>query len=340
MSDLASSLPINLALEPMEAKLVAELPDGPGWQYEPKWDGFRCLAFKAGDEVELKGRSGKSLARFFPDMVAAVRSLPIGRMVVDGELVIQLGDSLSFDALQMRLHPAASRVKKLAAEHPARFILFDCLMSSDGEGLLDKPLVERRRSLEQLDLASGAAIFSLSPITTDVGKAREWLRTTGGDLDGVIAKRTDASYRPGERAMLKVKNIRTADCVVGGFRYERASRQVGSLLLGLYDSAGRLDHVGYTSTLPRGERAELTRLLESLVEPPGFTGDAPGGPRRWSTERSADWEPLRPELVVEVRYDHVTGNRFRHGTTLVRWRKDKAPRQCTFEQLEKTKGRE
>src|SRR5262245_61807351 len=335
MTDLASRLPIDLALEPMEAKLIAELPDGPGWQYEPKWDGFRCLVFKAGEEVELKGRSGKSLARFFPDMVAAVRSLDVDRMVVDGELVIQLGDTLSFDALQMRLHPAASRVKKLAAEHPARFILFDCLMSSDGESLLDKSLVERRRALAQLDLASGAAVFSLSPVTTDVEKAREWLRTTGGDLDGVIAKRMDTAYRPGERAMLKVKNIRTADCVVGGFRYERASRQVGSLLLGLYDDAGRLDHVGFTSTLPRGERAELTRMLESLIEPPGFTGGAPGGPSRWSTERTADWQPLRPELVVEVRYDHVTGNRFRHGTTLVRWRKDKAPAQCTFEQLEK-----
>jgi ATP-dependent DNA ligase len=330
-----SSLPVDLALEPMGAKVVAELPDGPGWQYEPKWDGFRCLAFKAGDEVELMGRSGKSLARFFPDMVAAVRSLAIDRMVVDGELVIQLGDTLSFDALQMRLHPAASRVKKLAAAHPARLILFDCLMSKEGESLLDKPLSERRHALEQLDLASVGAVFSLSPVTTDVEKAKEWLRTTGGDLDGVIAKRIDATYRPGERAMLKVKNIRTADCVVGGFRYERASRNVGSLLLGLYDSAGRLDHVGFTSAIPRGERAELTRMLESLIEPPGFTGDAPGGPSRWSTERSADWQPLRPELVVEVRYDHVTGNRFRHGTTLVRWRKDKPPRQCTFEQLEK-----
>ncbi|MET0482289.1 MAG: ATP-dependent DNA ligase [Aestuariivirgaceae bacterium] len=335
MSDLASSLPIDLALEPMEAKSVADLPDGPGWQYEPKWDGFRCLVFKAGEDVELKGRSGKSLARFFPDMAAAVRALPIDRMVVDGELVIQLGDALSFDALQMRLHPAASRVKKLAAEHPARFILFDCLMSGQGDSLLAKPLVERRRALEQLDIASGAAQFSLSPVTTDVGKAKEWLGAAGGDLDGVIAKRIDSTYRPGERAMLKVKNIRTADCVVGGFRYERASRQVGSLLLGIYDDAGLLHHVGFTSAISRGERAELTRMLEALVEPPGFTGDAPGGPSRWSTERSADWQPLRPELVVEVRYDHVTGNRFRHGTTLVRWRKDKAPAQCTFEQLEK-----
>src|SRR5262245_59366483 len=203
MSDLASRLPIDLALEPMEAKRVPALPDGPGWQYEPKWDGFRCLVFKAGEDVELKGRSGKSLARFFPDMAAAVRALPIGRMVVDGELVIQLGDALSFDALQMRLHPAASRVKKLAAEHPARFILFDCLMSAEGDSLLGKPLVERRRALEQLDIASGAAHFSLSPVTTDVGKAKEWLGTTGGDLDGVIAKRVDSTYRPGERAMLK-----------------------------------------------------------------------------------------------------------------------------------------
>jgi ATP-dependent DNA ligase len=337
MNNLAS-LPVDLALEPMEAKLVADLPDGPGWQYEPKWDGFRCLAFKAGDEVELKGRSGKSLARFFPDMAAAVRALAVNRLAVDGELVIQFGDTLSFEALQMRLHPAASRVKKLAAEHPARFILFDCLMNEGGESLLDKPLSERRRALEKLDLGSGGAVFSLSPVTTDRAQATQWLRTTGGDLDGVIAKRIDGTYRAGERAMLKVKNIRTADCVVGGFRYESARKQVGSLLLGLYNSAGRLDHVGFTSNIPRAERAELTRLLEGLIEPPGFTGDAPGGPSRWSTERSGDWQPLRPELVVEVRYDHVTGNRFRHGTSLVRWRKDKAPRQCTFEQLEKMKG--
>ena len=337
MASLASRLPVDLDVAPMEAKLVADLPDGPGWQFEPKWDGFRCLAFKAGEEVELKGRSGKSLARFFPDMVSALHGLAVDRLAVDGELVIQLGDALSFDALQMRLHPAASRVRKLAAEQPARLILFDCLMSEAGESLLDRPLSERRGALERLDLSTGGGVVSLSPVTADVGQAREWLQTTGGDLDGVIAKRLDATYRPGERAMLKVKNIRTADCVVGGFRYEQASRQVGSLLLGLYDLDGKLHHVGFTSAISRAERPELTRLLEGLIEPPGFTGDAPGGPSRWSTERTADWQPLRPDLVVEVRYDHVTGNRFRHGTTLVRWRKDKPPRQCTFEQLARTK---
>jgi ATP-dependent DNA ligase len=235
----------------------------------------------------------------------------------------------------MRLHPAESRIKKLAAEAPAVLFLFDLLSTPDGESLLHTPLLQRRGALEAFFRSIGPAeAVRLSPFTRDVAEARLWLEASGGALDGVIAKRLDGVYQPGERAMLKVKKRRTADCVVGGFRYERNSRLVGSLLLGLYDNEGKLDHVGFTATLHDLDRKALTEQLEAMIMPPGFTGNAPGGPSRWSTERSAEWQPLRPELVAEVRYDHVSGGRFRHGTRLLRWRSDKAPRQCTFEQIE------
>jgi ATP-dependent DNA ligase len=321
-------------IEPMEARSVEALPDDPGWQFEPKWDGFRCLAVKTGAAVELFAKSGKPLGRYFPEMVELVRSLPGEQFVVDGELAIPIGDSLSFDALQMRLHPAESRVRKLAAETPAILILFDVLMAPEGESLLAAPLTERRAALESFFAAAERPRLRLSPITRDRAEAQLWLDKAGGALDGVIAKRLDGPYEPGERAMLKVKRLRTADCVVGGFRYGTNSKKVGSLLLGLYNDEGQLDHVGFTSTITEAERGELTQRLEALRGPPGFTGSAPGGPSRWSTERSGQWEPLKPELVVEVRYDHVSGDRFRHGTKLLRWRPDKAPRQCTFEQLE------
>jgi ATP-dependent DNA ligase len=321
----------------MEAKLVDELPRDPGWQFEPKWDGFRCLAYRVGESVELQAKSGKPLARYFPEVVALVRSLPGDSFVLDGELAIPLDVTLSFDALQMRLHPAESRIRKLSVETPAILILFDMIMRPGGEGLLDAPLSERRAALEAFfaRAAGGAAGLRLSPYTRERREAERWLEKAGGALDGVVAKRLDGPYQPGERAMLKVKRLRTADCVVGGFRYGTNSREVGSLLLGLYDEAGVLDHVGFTSTIAAGERAALTKRLEALRGGLGFTGNAPGGPSRWSTERSAEWEPLKPELVVEVRYDHVTGDRFRHGTKLLRWRPDKGPRQCTFEQLER-----
>jgi ATP-dependent DNA ligase len=320
----------------MEARSVDRLPDQTGWQYEPKWDGFRCLAFKSGDTVELRAKSGKSLSRYFPDVVAALRVIAIERFVVDGELAIPVGDTLSFDALQMRLHPAESRVRKLANESPARLILFDCLADRQGANLISMPLNLRRAALEDFVSAVGdASVIRLTPFTRSGGEAQRWLDQVGGALDGVVAKKLDEPYRAGERAMLKVKRLRTADCVVGGFRYEADSKSVGSLLLGLYDSDGKLDHVGFTSAISDAERPALTRKLEKLIEKPGFSGDAPGGPSRWSTDRSGDWQPLRNELVVEVRYDHVTGNRFRHGTGLVRWRPDKAPRQCMFEQLVK-----
>jgi ATP-dependent DNA ligase len=241
---------------------------------------------------------------------------------------------LSFDALQMRLHPAESRIRKLAAETPAQLMLFDCLAGSDGKSLVQRPLFERRRTLEALHSAENGPSLLLSPFTEARDTAQSWLDMAGGALDGVVAKRRDGLYEPGERAMLKIKQLRTADCVVGGFRYAAKKPEVGSLLLGLYNKEGKLDHVGFTSAIPTEERAALTRQLEALVEAPGFTGNAPGGPSRWSTDRTGDWEPLRPELVAEVRYDHVTGNRFRHGTKFLRWRPDKAPEQCRFDQLE------
>jgi ATP-dependent DNA ligase len=255
--------------------------------------------------------------------------------VLDGELIIPLGDSLSFEALQMRLHPAESRIRRLARETPAKLMLFDCLLGAKGDRLLDRPLVERRAALEAMAARQRIAGVGLSPFTEDRSAAQAWLDQAGGDLDGVVAKRREGRYAAGERAMLKVKQLRTADCVVGGFRYASAGRQVGSLLLGLYNDAGTLDHVGFASNIPADERAALTKRLEALVEPPGFTGNAPGGPSRWSTDRSADWQPLRPELVAEVRYDHVTGNRFRHGTKFLRWRPDKAPEQCRMDQLQR-----
>ncbi|MFI4965289.1 MAG: ATP-dependent DNA ligase [Caulobacterales bacterium] len=329
-----ADLPIPLDLAPMEAKLTDALPTGPGWRFEPKWDGFRCLAFRAGDEVDLRAKSGKPLARYFPDVVAILKALPVPRFVVDGELTIPVNGELSFDALQMRLHPAESRVRKLAAETPATLVLFDCLLDAKGRSLAEAPLTTRRAELEALFARfKGPEQLRLSPGTDDIAVARAWLAQTGSALDGVVAKRLDGAYLAGERAMLKIKRMRTADCVVGGFRYERDSREVGSLLLGLYDPAGKLDHVGFTSAITDAERPALTARLEKLAGGTGFTGDAPGGPSRWSDGRSAEWTPLKPELVVEVRYDHVTGDRFRHGAKLLRWRPDKAPKQCTLEQL-------
>jgi ATP-dependent DNA ligase len=331
---MLSDLPIPLDLPPMEAKLVETVPSGAGWWFEPKWDGFRCLAFRSGDEVALKAKSGKPLDRFFPDMVAALKALPIDRFVVDGELTIAVDGQPSFEALQLRLHPAESRVRKLAAAHPASLILFDCLLDANGEPLLDAALKVRRKALEALvKRFRGASTVQVSPGTTDREKACAWLAELSATLDGVIAKRLDGPYVPGERAMQKIKTIRTADCVVGGFRYAEGTDVVGSLLLGLYDDEGKLDHVGFTATIRHADRPALTKTLEALKGAPGFTGDAPGGPSRWSTQRTGEWVPLRPELVVEVRYDQVTGGRFRHGTRLVRWRPDKDPRQCTFEQI-------
>ena len=316
----------------MEALLAAELPDGEGWQFEPKWDGFRCLARRQGEEVTLTSKSGKPLARYFPDVAEMLHGLPARQFLLDGELIIPAGDALSFEALQLRLHPAESRVLKLAEETPAELMAFD-LLELAGESLTQFPLSKRREKLEQFMQKNEAPGLKLSPMTRDRNVALGWLEHSGGALDGVIAKRSDQEYRARERAMVKVKQQRTADCVVGGFRLAERKKIVGSLLLGLYDDQGLLNHVGFTSAIPATERAQLTKDLEALIEPPGFTGSAPGGPSRWNTERSMAWQPLRPVLVVEVRYDQVTGRRFRHGTGFVRWRPDKNPKQCTYEQL-------
>jgi ATP-dependent DNA ligase len=254
------------------------------------------------------------------------------KFLIDGELIIPAGDALSFEALQLRLHPAESRVWKLAKETPAELMVFD-LLELGGKPLADLPLAKRREALEKFMAANRVEGLLISPMTRDREVALAWLKRSGGALDGVIAKRADLEYRSGERAMVKVKQQRTADCVVGGFRYAEKKPEVGSLLLGLYDDDGLLNHVGFTSAIPAKERPRLTKDLEALIEPPGFTGNAPGGPSRWNTERTGQWEPLKPELVIEVRYDQVTGRRFRHGTGFVRWRPDKGPRQCTFDQL-------
>lgn len=329
-----SNLQVKPGILPMEAKLVEALPGGDDWQFEPKWDGFRCLAFRDGEDVELQSKSGKALGRYFPEIVQLIRSLDCQQAVLDGELIIPVGGALSFDALQMRLHPAESRVRKLSAETPAQFMLFDCLVGEKGRDLIKRPLKERRSELEAVYERQSSDALLLSPYTEDRELAEEWLRSAGGALDGVIVKRRSGVYESGERAMLKIKQLRTADCVVGGFRYAAKGVEVGSLLLGLYNEEGKLDHVGFTSSIAANDKAELTRRLEALVEAPGFTGDAPGGPSRWSTERSGEWQPLRSELVAEVRYDHVTGKRFRHGTKFLRWRPDKAPEQCRMDQLE------
>ena len=316
----------------MEALLAAELPEGKGWQFEPKWDGFRCLARRDGDEVTLTSKSGKPLARYFPEVAEMLRGLKTRQFLLDGELIIPVGDALSFEALQLRLHPAERRVRRLSKETPAELMVFD-LLELDGKSLVARPLTERREHLEKFFRKNAVPGLELSPVTREREVALDWLERSGGALDGVIAKRVGQDYRSGERAMIKVKQIRTADCVVGGFRYAEKKKEVGSLLLGLYGDDGLLHHVGFTSAFKNEDRSQLTKKLEKLIAPPGFTGDAPGGPSRWNTERTTQWQPLKPVLVVEVKYDQVTGQRFRHGTAIVRWRPDKDPQQCRFDQL-------
>ena len=332
-----SALPIQPPFAPMEALSVEAIPEGAQWQYEPKWDGFRCLVFRNGGEVQLQSKSGQSLERYFPEIVEVVRALKPKQFVLDGELVIPTTAGFSFDDLLMRIHPAASRVQKLAAEIPARLILFDFIVDAKGKSLIALPFRDRRIALEKFfsRYLEDNKAFQLSETTNDFKKARLWLRGVGTDTDGVIAKHFDATYESGERtgAMQKIKLLRTADCVVGGFRYAEKGKVIGSLLLGLYDKDGLLHHVGFCSGLKTSERTELTRKLKKLIAPPGFTGKAPGGPSRWSTKRSSEWQPLKSKLVVEVGFDHVTGERFRHGTKLLRWRPDKAPEQCTMQQL-------
>jgi ATP-dependent DNA ligase len=330
------TLALKQSYPPMEAKSVAELPAGADWQYEPKWDGFRCLAFRDGDDVALQSKSGQPLGRYFPEVVDALLKLKPRQFVLDGEIVVPVEGRLSFDDLLMRIHPAASRVQKLAKEHPAKFIVFDLLVDDRGRSFADTNLELRRTQLDAFAktyLANNQSV-ELSPQTLDLKIAKSWLAGAGGDVDGVIAKRLDMPYQSGNRhGMVKVKRLRTADCVVGGFRYASEGEVVGSLLLGLYDDEGLLHHVGFTSSFKTTEKEALTKKVEALIKPPGFTGRAPGGPSRWSTDRSAEWKPLAPKLVIEVQYDHFTGGRFRHGTKFLRWRPDKKPAQCGMEQV-------
>jgi ATP-dependent DNA ligase len=315
----------------MEARSADRLPTGPGWWYEPKWDGFRCLAFRHGEIVTLQAKSGKPLTRYFPEIVALLKAIPEDHFAIDGELLIPIDGVFSFEALQMRLHPAESRIRRLADETPALLATFDMLQAPDATDLRALPHRLRHEALEAFLGAHDSARLTLTPGTADPAAAQTWLDE--GKLEGVIAKPLDGPYAEGERAMIKVKRQRTADCVVGGFRYGKDSDLVGSLLLGLYDDAGFLNHVGFTSGLAAADKPVLTRQLKALAGGTGFTGDAPGGPSRWSNERSAAWTPLAPEIVVEVSFDHVSAGRFRHGTKLIRFRPDKAPAQCTLEQI-------
>jgi ATP-dependent DNA ligase len=317
----------------MEARAVARIPAGAQWQYEPKWDGFRCLAFRDGDDVVLQSKAGKPLTRYFPEAVAALRAIAIKQFVLDGELLIVNDEVADFDALLQRIHPAASRVARLAAETPAAFVAFDLLVDAHDALLIEDPLENRRDALERFaaDSFDGRTV-QLSPASRDIDVAREWLESGTRLFDGVIAKRLDAPYDSGGRdAAVKIKHSYTADCVVGGYRTVAGGRAVASLLLGVYDG-DTLDQVGFISGLDAKMRREAYAKLEPLAGGEGFTGVSPGGPSRWRAIAS-DWQPVAPEIVVEVAFDRVTGRRFRHGARFIRWRPDKAPRQCTFDQL-------
>jgi ATP-dependent DNA ligase len=349
-------LPFDPPLEPMLAKPSDGLPDGDGWLYEPKWDGFRAIVFRDGDEVLIQSRDLKPLDRYFPELAAPLRANLPERCVVDGEVVIARDGELDFEALLLRIHPAASRVAMLAGETPASFIAWDLLALGD-EDLRKTPQGERRGRLEQV-LAKAEPPVHLTPATTDRAMGEDWFgRFEGAGLDGVIAKRLDAAYQPGKRAMLKIKHQRTADCVVAGFRWHKngPGTHVGSLLLGLYDDSGRLHHVGITSSFSWDRRAALVKELEPLrgdasdghpwaewAEWAGLgSADAsgqrlPGATSRWNRGKDLSWEPLRPERVAEVAYDHLQGDRFRHATTFKRWRPDKPPADCRYDQLEET----
>jgi ATP-dependent DNA ligase len=377
-------LPIQPPYPPAEAKSVKELPRETGWLFEPKWDGFRCLAFRAGEEVVLQSKAGQPLARYFPEIVAALRKLPARTFVLDGEIVIRRGAGLDFDALLQRIHPAASRIQRLSQETPATYMVFDLLVDAKGRSITANPLSARRMALHEFaDRYLGAPPASkrgksspsksagrrmlLSAASSDFATAEKWMREgASSGWDGVVAKRLDCEYKSGERTgMVKVKRIRTADCAVGGLRWARASAaksaatkssatrslattderkrpvaEVGSLLLGLYNDHGRLDHVGFSSSFTRQERRKLKSILKPWIGGEGFTGKAPGGPSRWTRDaRDTEWVPLKPNLVGEFQYDHFSGGRFRHGTKFLRWRPEKKPEQCTMEQVSSGKGK-
>jgi ATP-dependent DNA ligase len=349
---MASRIPtarVTPPVEPMLARVAEEIPPEGGYLYEPKWDGFRAIAFRGEDDVFIQSRDLRPFDRYFPDLHALFLDRLPARCVIDGEIVIATAQGLDFDALQMRLHPAASRVAKLAAETPASFVAFDVL-ELEGRNVMAEPLAQRRRLLERL-LAKAKAPLHLTPATTQRKVALDWLRHfEGAGLDGVIAKPGDLPYQPGKRAMIKVKHVRTADCVVAGLRWHKEGAGiVGSLLLGLYDDRGVLQHVGVTSAFTMARRRELAAELEPLRKNAmarhpwrDWAGAAaessrmPGAQSRWSAGKTLEWEPLRIERVCEVKYDHLQGDRFRHAAIFLRWRPDKPPAECTYDQLEVT----
>ena len=342
------SFPLPIPFPPMEATKADRLPHGDGWQFEPKWDGFRCLAFRDGTTVALQSKSGQPLTRYFPELVDAFQGIQHDPFVLDGEIVVPRDGRLSFDDLLMRIHPAASRVAKLAKETPAAFAAFDLLYDPmDHTPLIAHPLVERRTRLDRFfESLLDHPLIRLSPATRDRTVAARWFTDLGAyGLDGIMAKRMGEPYHSGDReGMIKVKHVKTADCVVGGFRYSSGGkngkptryvgRAIGSLLLGLHDSDGLLHFVGFTSSFNDEERASLLKVVEPLKGGAGFSGKAPGGPNRWSQRQSDEWERVDPTLVCEVQFDHFSQGRFRHGTKFLRWRPDKDPQQCSFDQVQ------
>jgi ATP-dependent DNA ligase len=331
------ALPVHPPYPPMEAKAAERIPGGGGWLYEPKWDGFRCLAFRKGKDVLLQSKACQPLGRYFPELVEALAALPVSTFAFDGEIVISHDGVLAFDELLQRIHPAESRIRKLARETPASLYVFDLLVDPKGKSLVDLPLEERRWRLEEVftKIPEGASAH-LSPATRDRALAERWVTELGAaGLDGVVAKRLEAGYLSGDRSgMVKVKRVRTADCVVGGIRQAQKGEGLGSLLLGLYNDQGELDHVGFSASFTAAEKKEIEKIVKPYTGGSGFTGKAPGGPSRWSQGRSTEWVPLDPVLVCEVRFDHFSGGRFRHGTKFLRWRPDKDPKACKLEQVE------
>jgi len=336
----ALTLPLKPPFPPMEARSERELPPAGGVQYEPKWDGFRCVAFRDGGDVYLQSKAGQPLARYFPEVVEALAALNPDRFVVDGELVVPVEDRLDFDQLLQRIHPAASRVRSLASQFPATYLIFDLIVDQSGDEIWKQPLRERRPLLERFgETCANSERLRLSTATSDAGTMQRWLKRVGGALDGIIAKHLDAPYASGERAAaVKVKRMRTADCVIGGYRLRKEGSTLGSLLLGLYDEQGGFDYVGFTSGMNAAEKRSMLAQLQNLHGPSAFTVRSPGGPSRWNQGKESEWIAVRPTLVLEVEFDHVSNGRFRHGTRPMRFRPDKAPAQCTTEQLQQPRG--
>jgi ATP-dependent DNA ligase len=324
-------LPVPQTTEPMESKAVAELPAGDGWQYEPKWDGFRCLVFRDGNKVCLRSRNQRLLNRYFPELVAGIAAVPVKRFVLDGEITLMIDGNSSFENLQMRLHPAASRVQKLAKDTPACFVAFDMLVNPENQDLRSAPLKKRRAELEDFIKQIGKQKrLQLSPAARSLKTARDWLKKIGHGLDGIVAKQLDEIYHPGQRVMLKYKLWKTVDCVVAGL-YLDEDETVEYLLLGLYDEDGLLHYVGRVR--PKESEKEIRKILKAAMQGPSFTGRAPGGKSRWSNQERV-YIPLKPKFAVEVSADHITGGHMRHGSRFLRWRPDKKPKSCNMNQIE------